>query len=169
MASFELLLLLVRFDLAQCMIKFACHVIYIENYNLSAYADFSLYKFRNPVYRCMLKPWRIILQWTLYFVTLCNIGFDLSFSLLRAMFPQNFSPCLLLYLLMLIILNFFFSLFGQSTYTRTDSDGDQQFISALSTPRPSCDTSDEGVVPTHKRYSTFAGPTYVLACSPLYL
>ncbi|KAM3711535.1 hypothetical protein ACB098_01G116900 [Castanea mollissima] len=41
--------------------------------------------------------------------------------------------------------------FLESMYTRTDSDDDQQFISALSTPRPSCDTSDEGVVPTHKR------------------
>ncbi|KAK7848684.1 serine/threonine-protein kinase sty46 [Quercus suber] len=41
--------------------------------------------------------------------------------------------------------------FLESMYTRTDSDGDQQLISALSTPRPSCDTSDEGVVPTHKR------------------
>ncbi|XP_050268583.1 serine/threonine-protein kinase STY46-like isoform X1 [Quercus robur] len=41
--------------------------------------------------------------------------------------------------------------FLESMCNRTDSDGDQQLISALSTPRPSCDTSDEGVVPTHKR------------------
>lgn len=41
--------------------------------------------------------------------------------------------------------------FLENTYTRTDGNDDQQFISASSTPRPSYDDANEGVVPTHKR------------------
>ncbi|KAE8100439.1 hypothetical protein FH972_018336 [Carpinus fangiana] len=41
--------------------------------------------------------------------------------------------------------------FLENTCTRTDGDDDQEFVSALSTTRPSCDADDEGVVPSYKR------------------
>lgn len=41
--------------------------------------------------------------------------------------------------------------FLENTCTRTDDNDDQEFVSALSTTRPSCDADNEGVVPSHKR------------------
>ncbi|XP_059453043.1 serine/threonine-protein kinase STY17-like isoform X2 [Corylus avellana] len=40
--------------------------------------------------------------------------------------------------------------FLENTCTRTDDNDDQEFVSALSTTRPSCDADNEGVVPSHK-------------------
>ena len=102
-----------------------------------------------------------------YVVTQSNIGFGLSFSFASRHVPHIFCP-----LVCFSICSFFplcFCLVGQNTYTRTDGNDDQQFISASSTPRPSYDDANEGVVPTHKRYSIYAGLTYVHACSPQYL
>jgi hypothetical protein len=84
-----------------------------------------------------------------YVVTQSNIGFGLSFSFASRHVPHIFCP-----LVCFSICSFFplcFCLVGQNTYTRTDGNDDQQFISASSTPRPSYDDANEGVVPTHKR------------------
>ncbi|XP_040995882.1 serine/threonine-protein kinase STY46-like isoform X2 [Juglans microcarpa x Juglans regia] len=41
--------------------------------------------------------------------------------------------------------------FLETASTRTDGNDDQQSVSALSTPRPSCNAANEGVVPSQKR------------------
>ena len=50
---------------------------------------------------------------------------------------------------------------GKKLSTTTEGNGEQQFITMTPIPRPVCDTDDEGVVPSQKRFCILEDLIYV--------
>lgn len=110
------------------------------------------------VVRCicqLLHLYKKILKYNLlkpcyFFFVLLVLDFSAQFSKSQ-IYCSLFFKCVLIFFLII----FFGCTFGQNVPTQTEDDDDQQFMSTFTTPRPSCDASNEGVRMSHKRYSIY--------------